>query len=775
MKYLLRIMLALVTVVLVVGILAPYVDADSFRGPIQNALEQTLGRSVQIGKVRFSLFSGPGFTLENVSIAEDPHYGLEPFAFVPSLEVRVRLDKLLIRQIRPLSLRLMDASVNLVKSDDGTWNAVALVERLGAPRRSPLNFFPVVSMSNGRVDFKLGARKTTLYLTETDVSVYPETSGKIYFKFEASPARTDRAGNGFGHFTGNANWYLKPAAESGNQLEADVTLEPSNISEITTLVQGQDLGVHGNMSGHMTISGPFANLQAQGELRLDDVHRWDLLPSPGDQWRVHYRALIDLEKHNLDLTTLSQNDTDNPFTLQLKATDFMTHPSWTVLTTMRKAPLASLLPLARRMGMVLPKGLQMQGAIDGVIGLSSSTGIDGGVAISDAVAEIPNMPPMRAKTANVTISGNQLHIEPAALESDAGGTLRAGGEMDLGGQNLAADISAERMPVAAFKQAIAAWFGLPDALMLLAAGDLNGHFRVSYSAVAQKPVWSGQLQLTDITLNIPEVSVPVQLAQGRATFDETTFDLPRMSGTVGDISFNGSYHYSSGAKHPERLRLDFAKADLAILETDLAASLSDEGLLSRLPFTRRSLPAWIVRRNLDGEVTISECTISQIPLGRFAARFIWQGANVQLSDVDATLPNGKMSGTGTISLASRLPHYRFSGRVDGYSWNGGMLRIVGSADSIGMGELVLQNLRARGDFNGEGITFAGNDAFDLLKGTFTLALRDTPALKLSDVTAVQKDQEWTGDGATDADGKLTVDLSNADRHLHLLGDLKGTQ
>ena len=105
---------------------------------------------------------------------------------------------------------MIDASLNLVKSDDGTWNAVSLVERIGAPRQTPLNFLPAVQISNGRIDFKLGTRKTTLYITETDLAIYPERSGKIYFKFNGSPARTDRAGNGFGNLEGTANWYLRP-------------------------------------------------------------------------------------------------------------------------------------------------------------------------------------------------------------------------------------------------------------------------------------------------------------------------------------------------------------------------------------------------------------------------------------------------------------------------------------------------------------------------------------------------------------------------------------
>ncbi len=769
-----RFALVLAGLTLLVGVAAPYVNADAFRGGIQNALEQTLGRKIEIGKVRFTLFTGPGFTLERVTIQEDPRYGLEPFAFIPTLEVRVRLDKLLLGQIRPLGLRMVDASLNLVKSDDGTWNAVALVERLGAPRRTPFNFFPAVQISDGRVDFKLGTRKSTFYLTDADLSIYPESSGKIYFQFEGSPARTDRAGNGFGHLTGTANWYLKPAALSGNQLEADVNLEPSNLSELATLFEGRDLGVHGNVSGHVVISGPFSNLHAQGEMRLDDVHRWDLLSSPGDSWRVNFRSRINLETHTLELATLPVSATENPLILQFKANDFMTHPTWSVLATMQKAPLAALLPLGKRMGMALPAGLEMDGALDGVVGFSNSAGLEGGVVITNAVAHIPNVPPLRSASANVTISGNRIHIDPAILQSDTGGTLRAGGDYDLATQNMTAGITVDQFSIAAFKQTTEAWFGSPEAMALMEDGSLSGNFRVNYPAqpLAQTPVWSGQAQFADARLNLPGVAEPVSHLQGRFTFDEDTFDLPRLSGVIGDASFSGSFRYAVNAKHTEHLRLEFKAADLAALEADLAPTLSDQGLFSRLPFTRRSIPAWLAERSMEGDVAIDQCSLKTTPAGALATHFIWQGTSVQLSDLRWKLPAGRLQGSGSIALSARLPRYRLALKLDGYPWSGGVVKLAGSVDSSGMGAAALQHLEAAGEFSGDGILFAGADPLTNVAGKFTFAFNGgTPLLKLTQVQARQNDEDWVGGGSNNSDGKLMLDLANGERQLHVAAEL----
>jgi len=772
---LVRFVLGLVGLTLLIGIAAPYLDAGAFRGSIQNALEQTLGRKIEIGQVRFTLFTGPGFTLERVTIQEDPRYGLEPFAFIPTLEVRVRLDKLLLGQIRPLGLRMVDASLNLTKSDDGTWNAVALVERLGAPRRTPFNFFPAVEISNGRVDFQLGTRKSTFYLTDTDLSIYPESSGKIYFKFEGSPARTDRAGNGFGHLTGTANWYLKPAAASGNQLEADVNLEPSNLSELSTLFQGHDLGVHGNISGHVVISGPFASLHALGDMRLDDVHRWDLMPSPGDTLRVRFRSQIDLEKHTLDLATLplssdNKSAADNPLMLQFKANNFMTHPSWSVLASMHKAPLPALLPLGRRMGMALPAGLQMDGALDGVIGFSNLTGLEGGVVITNAVANIPNVPPLRSASASVTISGSKIHIDPAILQSDTGGTLRAGGDFDLANQNLTAEINADQFSIAAFKQTTNAWFGSPHALSLMSDGKLSGSFGVNFPPAG--PVWSGQGQFNNVTMEVPGVGLPVRGLQGKFTMDEETFDLPHLSGLIGDSSFTASYRYAVSAKHPEHLHLQMQAADLSALESDLAPTISDQGLLSRLPFARRSIPAWLASRSMEGELDIAQCSVNQMPIGPLSTHFVWQGTSVQLAELKLKLPSGKLQGSGTIALSARLPRYRLNMKVDGYPWSGGLLKLAGTVDTSGMGLVALQHMEASGDFSGVGLTFSPGDPLTNITGRFSFAFNGTtPLLKLTKVQARQGDEDWVGEGGSSNDGKVLLDLANGERQVHLAADL----
>ena len=73
---------------------APFIQADRYGQQIREALQRELNRKVEIGQVHFNLFTGPGFTVENVVIYDDPSAGIEPFAHMLELEARVGLSSL---------------------------------------------------------------------------------------------------------------------------------------------------------------------------------------------------------------------------------------------------------------------------------------------------------------------------------------------------------------------------------------------------------------------------------------------------------------------------------------------------------------------------------------------------------------------------------------------------------------------------------------------------------------------------------------------------------
>ncbi len=756
--------------------IAPFVNAAAFGPAVRRALETSLGRKVDFEKIYFSLFPVPGFSLESVTIHEDPRYGLEPFAHASGLEVRLRADKLLLGQMRLSTLRLVEPSLNLVKRGDGTWNVVDLVQRLSAPRRMPLSLFPAIEVSNGRIDFKLGTRKTTLYIAGSDLSVYPERSGRVIVRFSGSPARTDRAGNGFGHLRGTLNWRLNPAA-NGDQLDADVNLDPSNLSEITALIEGHDIGIHGTVSANAHLEGPLAALSIGGDLRLEDVHRWDLLPSSGDFWKVAYQGKADLVTHHFAVRTLPPSTGEVvPLALEVRINEFLTRPTWSILATLHKAPIQPLLPLGKRMGLALPAGLEMNGALNGVVGYSNSSGVEGGIAITNAVAVLPGIPALRSAVATVRVSRGNIHIDPAILEAGVGGTLRAGGDFNLSSQHLSASLSVDEFPVQALKTTAQTWFGAPAALASLTDGYITGQFSYSSQERAdhdsRPAAWSGQFQFSNATLAPPGIAVPLKQAEGRAQFGASTFDLVHFSATLGEEPVFGSYRYNLSAKRPERLHLEIPSVNMAQLETALGPVLEDRGLLARLPFTRRSTPAFIAARNLEGDIVIDRLSVDRAEVGPLMARFLWQGANLQFTSVELNLPEGMLKASGSVNLSSYSPRSTFVAHASGLPWGGGLLRATGQIRTSGIGSESLANLRATGSFSAGDVTLPVAGSFSKVSGAFALSFSSGwPDLRLSKLQASQDDEDWSGEAASRGDGKLIFDLEHDGRPLHVVSDL----
>ena len=256
---------AALALLLAVGIVAPYLGADRYGERLRGSLERALGRRVEfLGPVRFSLFKGPGFSVENVVIHEDPSIGIEPIAYMDRMDVTPGFWSLLGGQFVIASIRLEGASINLAKSGPasewGRWNFASLVNP------SVLRAAPAihVALRDSRINFKFGDVKSVFYLTETDLDISPPGSPGSGWRVSGSAklARTDRSAQGLGSFTVKGRWYVAP-----ERVDLDVELDRTGLGEITALMRGQTGSVHGTISARVHLGGPIDNIGILGRLQ----------------------------------------------------------------------------------------------------------------------------------------------------------------------------------------------------------------------------------------------------------------------------------------------------------------------------------------------------------------------------------------------------------------------------------------------------------------------------------------------------------------------------
>src|SRR5438477_12966784 len=95
MKRILKIVAIVVAVLLVILIAIPFlINVNSFRPRIEAEASQALGRPFKVENLSLSILSG-SVSDANISIAEDPELGTNPFVTAKSLKVGVEVMRLL--------------------------------------------------------------------------------------------------------------------------------------------------------------------------------------------------------------------------------------------------------------------------------------------------------------------------------------------------------------------------------------------------------------------------------------------------------------------------------------------------------------------------------------------------------------------------------------------------------------------------------------------------------------------------------------------------------
>ncbi|MDP2999412.1 MAG: AsmA family protein [Bryobacterales bacterium] len=764
-----RALLALVALVLVAGLAAPFFRGDRFAGRIRNALEEGLGRRVEIGEVRFNLFTGPGFTLSNVVIHEDPAIGIEPLAYVTEMDARVGLWSLVTGRLEFSTLRLIEPSVNLAKPEAGSWNLQPLLARAAASARSPGAKTPAIQVRNGRFNFKFGDVKSVFYLSAADLDITP-SAGAAEFRFDGEPARTDRGAQGFGRLSGRGRW--RPAA--GQEFEVDLSLDRSNVGEIARLFHGHDVGMHGLVASRARLTGPLSDIRVSGRLQLEDVHRWDLMPQRGREWPVDYRGRIDLAAQTVELETVPPPGQPMPVSVRFRALDLLSQPRWAAVFTVRQLPVAGVVEVARHFGAALPKQLSLEGSLEGAIGFSLDSGLQGQVLVRDVSLSAPDAPELKIERARIEVDRDRVHAAPFTVETGAGRAAQVEADFRTGAQTLEVLVATRGLAAGDLRSA-SEMFGAPPIPLLAACEDGTWKGWVRYRREgAAEGLWTGAVELLGVKLAVDGLSEPVLLRSASAQIDGGKLVLSRLRAQAGQIAFEGEYRHEDGAARPDRFRFSVPEAGAAELERVFAPTLRRQGgLIARtLGLVRAGVPDWLAARRAEGSIEIGTLTAQDLRWEKLKARLAWTGPAIEVAELVSVWSQGKLKAKGSISLASVLPVYRLQGRLDGFSWRGAAIDVNGRLETVGSGVELLQNLKSAGTFSAADVPLSEDLECLFTKGRYEIFFRrGAPQLKLASLEVALGDEIYQGQGATLADGRLGVDLTDGKKWLRLTGRL----
>jgi hypothetical protein len=384
---------------------------------------------------------------------------------------------------------------------------------------------------------------------------------------------------------------------------------------------------------------------------------------------------------------------------------------------------------------------------------------------------VPDEAPVEAPVATVDITGGSISLERASVhigekqsaELEGSYSLNRPGSLDL-------KITTRGLSVASMRS-----FGLEGIplLELTTQGSPQAMWRGW--ARYEGGDWSGGSELQNARIAVDGLAEPLKIRSASVSLNGKRVAVNRLQAEAGAIAFTGSYRWEPDSERPDKFDLKIQEADAAELARLFAPALSRErGFLAR---TLRlggnaPVPRWLKGLRTEGAIAIDSLTAGDIRLSGITAQVKWNGPSVQFRDLSGSIDPAGLAGDLDIDLRTGTPRYHFDGRVAEIAYKGGRLDLEGILDAEGDGTELLDSAHAEGALRGRGILFAPDADFRSVAARFEMLGGGAASRwKLSNVEVNQSGESLAGTGASQADGRLVLELLGRGRPLRYTGTL----
>jgi len=278
-------------------VLPPLVNISRYQRRITELVSRSFGRQVRLSGVELRLLPLPGFVLHDLSVAEDPSYGVEPVLSARTVIANVRLLALWRGRIEVDRITVDEASVNVVRTGDGHWNleslmmgpaepaltgkAPATTDRFGTARERQRRF-PYLRATNSRINLKNGLVKSPFSLVNADLSLWQDQPGEWGLRLTGQPFRTDtevsfQADNGTGDVRIEGTLH---AAQSLREMPLKLEMEwrDAQLGQLSRLILGSDAGWRGDIVADVEVEGTSEAAKTKARLRATGVRRAEFAP-----------------------------------------------------------------------------------------------------------------------------------------------------------------------------------------------------------------------------------------------------------------------------------------------------------------------------------------------------------------------------------------------------------------------------------------------------------------------------------------------------------------
>jgi len=760
---------ALLVTVLVLALAAaglPFVEMPSLAPLLQPALEQSLGRRVEFSRVRCALLPVPSLLAENAVIADDPAFGLEPFAYAQEIRVAPRLPALFRGKLEAGAIRLSGASLNVVRDERAGFNVAALLQKAFSPAGMGQKL-PEFILTESRINFRSGKWKSAYYLNTVELDLLPprRPGEELRWQYEASPARTDRSEQGFGRFTGSGRWI---PGERGGRFAVDVALERSAVAELLVLLTGRDLGVQGKFMARAFLDGPLDGLELRGNVEILDLERQTLFDFRPANIQIPFQGKLDLDAQTLEMASAPPRKGREaaPLDVRLEGRGLLTAPWWRAVLSFAGVPAGGLLEICRRLGMPSPAGWRIEGAVSG--SAEFATGVDARGQLTAPALELRfrGGPPVQAADVALRLEGDLLTLESARITTPLKAEAQAAGSWDWAKNGLSFELATSSMQIAELNGALKTIGVLGSAPLLEHCGAGAWRGRVAFAKEpepepgAPAAMWTGQAVLTGARCTPPWLPSSVLLRKAVLDWTGGGWRLRQAAAVTGGKEIQVEARYEPKARPPLQVSVRAERLRGEDLESLFHLAQLRRTLLERTLRRPPAMPPWLRQMDIGGSLEVESLALGRQEFEDFETQFHWRRERIDFHRLSAKWKGAAITGAGEAELWREEPVYRVRAVAAGLAAGGGILDAELEVASSTLGANVAEKARGWAEVSSPLLRLpAGGSLRQLHVSLEYDGAQAAQPWRLPEISFWMDGQFWTGRGEASASGAMQAEFA----------------
>ena len=710
--------LGAVVILLSAVVLPPLINLNRYQRRIAVSISHSVGRPVHLSSVTLRLLPLPGFELSDFWVEEDPHFGAEPILRSTSVVAYLRLSSLWRGKLEVARIYFDEASLNLVRADDGTWNFGSILLQAAHSANAPTGQryasntprFPYIQATSARINFKRGNEKKPFSFLNADLSVWLDNPDEWGVHFRAQPVRTDLdldlSDTGLLRIDGSLR-RAATLAEMPVKLHAEWSSAP--LGQLGRLTLGKDVGWRGDLDVQANITGSVGLAELETQIKVAGLHRAEFVPAQQLDLNTVCRASYHKDTRSVEGIACSSSVGSGDLLLHGHIRKMQPGAETKLDLEIRGLPASAVLTGLQELRDGWGNELRTTGEINGhftYISSSDSPSFLLGEARARSLTLVPPNPlrPLALSPVHLFLEGHTatsgaarfthpaaipiaqqaLVLQPIRLSLGEPSPLSIDGRFTLSGFNLHLSGSAAIARLRGLSRALAgasasqpssqsSWGGIAGAKLGTrgtANLDLNVHGPwLLPVADAEHPVLpsvtEGTVLLRDVELSAPYLSRPLNIASARGTIHPADVSWSDVSFVYGDLEGEGALEYpklcTPEAACSGHFTLAEPSLDIGELQSTLRSSgQSGEILEEILSHIDHRATVW---PQLAGTFQVGSLSMGKLVLHDAVGDVEIAGRSMQIRSLDGQMLNGSVHLTGTLEATGDAPHYEFNAEI----------------------------------------------------------------------------------------------------------------